>query len=220
MGRLQRLMIDAIRDLRTRVTELEERTTTVYDRCEKAELSRPQCVAVGPRGGCLITPRHALHAWHYRHSVGNTVRYEWGERKVVRVQQAGKSDIAIATLDEDAPPEVAPAKFLPWDWDVHLPTDRNGERFRRPIRAFSCSSDGTLRDTTLSSIGENFGAGSYFVVSGDSGQPVWLPLAEPVLVGCWLYRGSGPSVAHYVYNDIMRCTALDDKPAAMLEAEW
>jgi len=74
-GRLRQAMIEAIRDNRDRLDALEQ---TPYTLCEAAPVSLPPCVAIGPKGGCLITARHALHAAHYPLRAGDIVTYEWG----------------------------------------------------------------------------------------------------------------------------------------------
>ena len=61
-GKLRRAMIAAIRSNRDRIAALEE---SPYTLCEAAPVALPPCVAIGPKGGCLITCRHALHAAHY-----------------------------------------------------------------------------------------------------------------------------------------------------------
>ena len=217
-GALQRAMIDAIRDLQARTTAMEERLRTVYDRCESAEATIPDCVALGSRGGCLITPWHAVGAAHYPHPVGATIRYAWGERRVAESETVAGTDIQVYRLDQRAPEAVHPARYLPWDWPRHLPTDRTGKYLRRRLRALTVKAGGSLHQTTLSSLGEDFGADPAVIQTGDSGQPVWLPLPEPVLIGCWQYRGSGPSVAAYELS-IRRITARE-LPAVMLEAVW
>lgn len=221
MSELLHRVLGEIRSLQARTTALEERLRTVYDRCESAAATIPDCVALGEYGGCVITPWHALGAWHHRHQVGATIRYRWGERKVARLQKAGDNqcDIAIYTFDQEVPESVEPARYLPWDWSRHLPTDALGERLRRPLRALGTKAGGSVHESAVFSLGADFGARASHVVGGDSGQPVWLPLPQPVLIGCWLLAGKGPSVAHY-QEDIRRCTVLDEHPAAMLEAEW
>jgi len=179
-GRLRKAMIEAIRDLRDRVEALEE---SPYTLCEAAPIERPPCVAIGPRGGCLVTPWHAVHAWHYRLRPGDVVTYEWGQRTVLSVAQVASTDIAIAALDAEA--DCEPARLLPWDWSVTLRTDRHGKHLRRRLRALTTKAGGSLHETTVSSLGEGFGADPAVIQTGDSGQPVWLPLPEPVLIGCW-----------------------------------
>jgi hypothetical protein len=76
---------------------------------------------------------------------------------------------------------------------------------------------GGLHETSVLSLGEDFGAAADMIQTGDSGQPVWLPLPEPVLVGCWQYRGSGPSMHHY-WREISRVTA--EMGVAPAEAVW
>jgi hypothetical protein len=219
MSELKRRMIEAIRDLQARVATLEARTERVYDRCEQAEATIPACVALGDKGGIVVTPWHAIGAWHHQHAKGATIRYQWGTRRVARVQQAGNTDIAVYTLDSLVPDEVEPARYLPWDWHRHFPTDVRGERLRRWPRALATKADGSLWDSHVSSLGADFGGGAAHVVKGDSGQPLWLPLAQPVLIGCWLLAGTGPSVAWH-QEAIRRCTVLDANPAAMMEADW
>ena len=185
---------------------MEERLRTVYDRCESAAATIPGCVALGSRGGCLITPWHSVGAAHYPHTVGATIRYSWGERRVVESETVAGTDIQVYRLDQQAPEAVQPARYLPWDWPRHLPTDRTGQHLRRRLRALTTKAGGSVHETTISSLGENFGADPAAIQTGDSGQPVWLPLPEPVLVGCWQYRGSGPA-AHHWWREISRVTA-------------
>ena len=216
-GNAIRAMIEAIRDLQARTTALEERLRNVYDRCESAEATIPGCVALGSRGGCLITPWHSVGAAHYAHSVGATIRYSWGERIVVESETVAGTDIQVYRLDQKAPESVQPACYLPWDWSRHLPTDRTGKHLRRRLRALTTKAGGSLHETTVSSLGEDFGAAADMIQAGDSGQPVWLPLPEPVLIGCWKYRGSGPA-AHHWWREISRVTA--EMGVAPAEAVW
>ena len=217
-GALQRAMIDAIRDLQARTTAMEERLRTVYDRCESAEATIPDCVALVAKGGCLITPWHAVGAAHYPHPVGATIRYAWGERRVAESETVAGTDIQVYRLDQKAPESVQPARYLPWDWPRYLPTDRTGQHLRRRLRALTVKAGGGLHETTVSSLGQSFGAAADMIQTGDSGQPVWLPLPEPVLIGCWQYRGSGASVAAYEF-EIRKITARE-LPAVMMEAVW
>ena len=214
-------LIGEIRSLQARATALEERLRTVYDRCESAAATIPDCVALGECGGCVITPWHALGAWHHQHQVGATIRYRWGERRVARLQKAGDNtvDIAVYTFDQEVPSFVEPARYLPWDWSRHLPTDALGERLRRPLRALGTKAGGSVHESAVYQLGADYAAEARYVVGGDSGQPVWLPLCQPVLIGCWLFAGKGPSVAYH-QEAIRRCTVLDEHPGAMLEAEW
>lgn len=216
-GKLRQAMLEAIRDLRARVEVLEAKAETVYDACEKAELALPPCVSFGPRGGCVITRRHALHAWHYRRSVGDTIRYSWGTRKVIDVRQVPGTDIAVATLDADA--DCEPARRLPWDWERHFPTHHDGARLRRPVVAHAITAVGSLVESKLYSLGSRFGADGTWVRPGDSGQPLWLPTNPVTLIGCWLYAGgSGASVAAH-WKELLRVTASGDYADAMMEAE-
>lgn len=189
MGRLQRLMIDAIRALRGK-------TDTVYDLCAKAPLQRLPCMAIGPRGGTVITPWHVAYAAHYPLQPGSVVKYDWGERKVEKVSIIGKTDIGIATLTEAVPESVTPARMLPHDWHLDMRTQRNTGRLRRSIRAIGSRASGEIVEAELMSISEKFGANGPWA-SGDSGQPVILPLPEPILIGCLLYATSGPTISHY-----------------------
>jgi len=221
MSQLLQNLIGEIRSLQARATALEERLRTVYDRCESAAATIPDCVALGERGGCVITPWHALGAYHHRHEKGDIIRYRWGEREVDRVQKAGDNtvDIAVYTFDQAVPDFVEPARYLPWDWARHLPTDALGERLRRRLRALGTKAGGSVHESAVYQLGADFSAEARYVVGGDSGQPVWLPLPQPVLIGCWLLAGKGPSVAYH-QEAIRRCTVLDEHPAAMLEAVW
>lgn len=188
-GALRKAMIAAIRQNR-------ERLRTVYDRCADATLQHPPAVAIGPRGGCLVTPRHALHAWHYRLTVGDTVRYQWGHRTVASVSQVGQTDLAVATLDEPAPESVRVAAVLPHDWALDLRTIRGGGLLRRPIVAHGIGADGRLHRVEARSVCPTWAAPGPWQ-RGDSGQPLWLPLEQPILLGCHHYAGYGPSPAHY-----------------------
>lgn len=210
-GILKRALIDAIRDLRGRVEALERTPGSV---CEAAPVAVPPCVAIGPRGGCLITPRHAVHAWHNPLKPGDTVRYAWGTRTVAGVRNVAGTDIAIATLDADA--DCEPAAVLPWDWPASLRTDRSGERLKRPVRCFGTRGNGDVAEARLQTIGPNWAAPGPWAL-GDSGQPVWLPTERPVLVGCHHYRGFGPAVHHH-WAAVWRITAADGLVPS--EAEW
>lgn len=182
-------MIDAIRALRGK-------TDTVYHLCAKAPLQRLPCMAIGPRGGTVITPWHVAYAAHYPLKPGDVVKYDWGEREVAKVSAIGKTDIGIATLKEAVPEGVQPAMMLPHDWQLDLRTHRNSGRLRRPIRALGAKGSGEVVEAELFSIDERFGASGPWA-SGDSGQPVILPLPKPILIGCLLYAGSGPNISHY-----------------------
>jgi len=117
------------------------------------------------------------------------------------------------------PDAVQPARYLPWDWARHMPTDARGERLRRRLRALGTKAGGSVHESYVSSLGADFAGGASHVVGGDSGQPLWLPMPQPVLIGCWLLAGKGPSVAWH-QEAIRRCTVLDEHPSVMLEAEW
>ncbi len=74
------------------------------------------------RGGILVTPKHLLHAWHYRLSVGATSHFVTAdnvchERTVVDCTRVNSTrDMAIAEYDEELPEGIVPAKLLPADW--------------------------------------------------------------------------------------------------------
>lgn len=195
-GALRRAMIDAIRGL-------QAKTENVYDRCEAAPLERPDCVAVGPKGGCLITPLHVVSASHY--PVGPVIRWDWGERRVVARTKITGTDLEVATLDR--PATVQPACSLPWDWHLDLRTDRWGSRLRRPLRGLGSKPQGSVVECEVHRLGAAWGARGPFA-SGDSGQAVWLPLERPILVGCHLYAGHGPGVAHY-WEELLKITGRD-----------
>lgn len=201
-GALRRAMIDAIRANR-------ERLRTVYDRCADAPLEHPPAVALGPRGGCLVTPRHALHAWHYRWHVGQHIQYRWGQRTVTAVAQVAGTDIAVATLDEPAPASVEPMRLLPHDWHLDLRTIRGGGLLRRPILAHGIEADGTLHRVDARSVCPTWAAPGPWQ-RGDSGQPVWLPLERPILLGCHHYAGYGPSPSHYWRELAMLGVAVEE----------
>ena len=203
-GALRQAMLAAIRDNR-------ERIKTPYDRCADAPLAVPQSVAIGPRGGTLVTRLHALHAAHYPLAAGATIRYQWGERRVVAVDTVPGTDIAIATLDAVVPDEVTPMRMLPHDWRYDLRTDRWGSHLRDPIVAHGTRADGSVHVVSVLAVGERFGAPGPWA-TGDSGQPVWLPLPEPILVGCHQYAGSGPTPHHH-WLELTRRTL----PEAMME---
>jgi len=210
-GRLRKAMIEAIRSNRDRLDALEQ---SPYTLCEAAPVTLPPCVAIGPKGGCLITPRHAIHAAHYPLRAGDIVTYEWGQRTVVAVSVVTGTDLAVATLDE--PADCEPALTLPWDWSVTLRTDRYGERLRRPIRCLGTKGNGEVVEGELRGIGQNYGASGPWG-PGDSGQPVWLPLERPVVIGCHHLAGYGPAVHHY-WREVARITGADGVAAE--EAVW
>jgi hypothetical protein len=214
-GKLRKAMIAAIRSNRDRIAALEEKTRTIPERCEEAPATRPLCVAIGPRGGCLITPLHAVYAGHYPLAVGSTIRYEWGERRVVATKLIGQTDVAIATLD--SPADCEPARILPWDWANTLKTDRFGKSLRKAVRCLGSKASGEVVQCRLHRLGDTFGAAGPFA-RGDSGQPVWLPLPEPVLIGCLHRAGSGPAIHHYWRDVILAC--LNGTGVAPKEATW
>jgi hypothetical protein len=211
---LLRKLIDAVR-------ELQRKTTTPYDVCAAAPLVRPACAAKGPRGGTLITPVHVLFARHYPLTPGSKIAYDWGTRTVtetfgVRVGTQ-EVDIGVGLLNEPAPDTVTPARYLPWDWDRDLRTDRWGGNLKTPIRAIGVKPTGQPVECNLLSVKDLIGVSGTWEV-GDSGQPIFLPFETPILLCCLLYKNAGPSVAHY-WKEINNIT-LTHGQQTMLEGSF
>lgn len=214
MAELKRRMIQAIRSL-------QKKTATAYDLCDQAPVARLPQMAIGPRGGTLVTRHHVAFSAHYEFPASHELTFIWGKRTVTEWKAVGNTDIAIGTLDSPAPDDVQPCGILPHDWQQDLRVDYTGYQLRRPISAISAKANGSTISATVSSIGQvvserhSFGAAGDWQ-PGDSGQPVILPLPTPILLGCLLYVGAGHSLAHY-WRETMQITV--NRGTAIMPAE-
>jgi len=159
----------------------------------------------GQRAGTLISPRHIVFAYHYRISVGATIRFVDGDNNVVNRtvtarQRIGTTDLMIGVLDANAT-GCGFAKVLPADWADYIPN--NGIYI--PALALD------QQEKALVTNGNNIG-GVYFrvptdvtrltfyesLIFGDSGNPGFLIIdGDLVVLTVWTYggAGSGASVA-------------------------
>ena len=173
----------------------------------------------GVGGGTLITPRHVLLANHvpYRESgvpfplemffvnnAGQTLVY-----KVIDIQQVGKSDIAIGTLDRNADPSLTIYPILPDNWLRYIVNQTEtrsamGSVFQQttvmlPVLYLDYEKKiftGDLTEirmslaTVMTPTFEAARAYAESLVIGDSGNPIFVMVGDKLaLLGAW-FRGT------------------------------
>lgn len=207
---LLRKMIDAIH-------ELQRQVATVAEQSAAATPTWPACVSRTPRSGTAITNRQAVYAQHYALGVGSVLVFG-EERRVVTKATHVAGDIGIAEWDE--PITAEPMRILPWDWQRWIPTQRDQGTLKGRLPVVRANQHGQIVRDTLDVISNQ----GYFsppgdtphptpIVVGDSGCPVWLPLEQPVLIGCLATRSSCSSLA-YEWQKVRTWAP------AVREAEW
>lgn len=132
------------------------------------------------RGVTAISPRHVLMATHYRVPVGYTVTFGSQTRTIVDQTSIPSTDITIGLLDSSVDTFY---KVLPTNWEDYM-------TFHRKLPMLLCTNQkrhAILRDidmlngTTIHSLSSRRSAA---IIVGDSGQPVFIPINnELVLLG-------------------------------------
>lgn len=175
------------------------------------------------RGGCLVTPQHVLFAQHYRLTTSTVIRFVGMHRKqegryaivedrrVQKVWNDGKSDLAIAMLDAPLPDYIKPAKCLPPNFLEYLPIPHGG----LPLIATDQEEKVIVQEVTpqkpdglddynrtcqLTWYGDVTRPEFFELwVSGDSGDPLMMVVDDlPVIIGVAWGAYSVPTVhGHY-----------------------
>ena len=162
--------------------------------------------------GTLITPRHAVFAWHFKPNVGTTLRYisdenEVVERTLIARQRVGLTDIMVGLLDSDVPETIAHYPILPADIDDYLPNIHNP--YHPPTLGLDQQERATVQELHSFDTGAGGSASVHgsndpqrqafwlTKVSGDSGNPCFLLAdGELILILCWYSATTGPNLGN------------------------
>lgn len=203
-------------NINKKVYSLQDHTNGIYLRnndCWAADLDLT-CASpwnsrgTGQQAGTLITPRHAILAAHYNLKAGDSIRFVTKDNQTVRRKiishlvnttwETYTPDIEIVALDSDVPSGITICQLLPANFSTYIANDG----LRLPALWLDQEEKALIGDFQYISYGNSYKvispvianrlAMSESVVSGDSGNPVFLVLnGKMVLVG--VITGSGPS---------------------------
>lgn len=164
------------------------------------------------RAGTLISPRHVVFAAHFAPGKG---RIDFvapdGDRCTREIGEARTvpgTDIQIAVLSSDVSSDIRPAKILPENYADYI-----GDGGGLPVVTFNQNEEALLTELSpiwvdetvkcISSRPSRDRARERFrkpIVSGDSGNPVFLLVGDQPILLCCLKTGgygAGPSLCHY-----------------------
>lgn len=167
--------------------------------------------------GALITSRHLLVATHYPPLVNAPVRFvdadgEVVERTVSEIRTVAGTDISIAVLSAEVPPEVAFYRLAP------------GSLLYQASSASMVDADGKVLAVTIGRTGLFFThtpAATFPlsqvtepIVTGDSGSPFFFVLdSEVVILGTALGAGTSPLASDYFTELVALCAPENRTPA-------
>ena len=157
------------------------------------------------RAGTLISKRHVLFAKHFPLAKGARILFV--DRKgdvcpcrIADMRPIANSDAVVGLLNYEVTPNIRPAKILPLDWagalgaGAGLPVvtlNQKEEAVVGELGGLSPLGGGSWIGARQPDPGTLRGAFARRIVSGDSGNPVFLLVGkEPVLVYC-LHTGGG-----------------------------
>lgn len=161
------------------------------------------------RGQTLVSPRHYIGAAHWPVSVGTTLHFVTSANAVVArtvtgIQDISGTDIRVGVLNADVPGTIDFARVLPANWATKLPTL---SLFGVPV----CSTDQSYTASCRLLVGLSTNVVcapptaanqmSFYkpAISGDSGSPCFMIVANKMVLLCaWLGGGGGlgPSITH------------------------
>ena len=207
---LFRRIIDAIH-------ELQRQVATIHEQSAKATLTWPAAVSSTPRSGTAITPRHCIYAVHYPLTVGWRLRFGDEIREVTRCTPV-IGDIGVAEWKE--PISTPPMQILPWDFARWLPVHRDGVTLKTPLPVARCNQRLQVIRAAVTRLSDRVHLEARRdnpdfqpVQIGDSGCPIFLPLPQPVLLGCLQFHTGGPAV-HHAWREVATWAP------ELKEAEW
>ncbi len=162
------------------------------------------------RGQTLISPRHYIGAAHWAVSVGTTLHFVTSDntlvsRTVTARQVISGTDIIVGVLNADVPGTISFARVLPDAWASKLPTlsfaaypcvsvDQTHQVWMRELASLSANVQ--CQRPVLSSRLPFYRE----AISGDSGSPCFLIVANKMVLLCTWYGGgggSGPFITHH-----------------------
>lgn len=95
------------------------------------------------KGGCLITPRHAIHAKHYQWIVGTTVYFNDMDGLVypavideIKANFTTTDDLAVARFADPLPAIIKPAKVLGTNFQQYMPHIPSGAQGAIPASSY------------------------------------------------------------------------------------
>jgi hypothetical protein len=171
------------------------------------------------RAGTLVSRRHFIAAWHYRHPVGTVLRFIAGdnqavERTMTARARVGTTDIMVGLLDEDLPETIAHYKVFPADVEDYFYS--LGTSYCLPTLGLDQQEKALVQDCfLLNTAGQVYckksvdpTRGDFWEqkISGDSGNPCFAIVDdELVLLTTWWGADSGPGLHNYIdeVNSVM-----------------
>jgi len=206
------------------IFSLQDHTNGIYTRNPNCWASDLDLTCLSPwnlssvnlRAGTLITPRHCILAAHFILRAGDSIRFVTKDNVTIRRKiiahkvntdwNAYKPDIEIITLDSDVPNTITPCQFLPSNYVNYIANDGKGlpvlytdqEEKALALEVMNINLD--KRFELQGSNVPNRTALSETVISGDSGNPIFLVLNDKLVVfGFFTYGGfgSGNALTHY-----------------------
>lgn len=166
---------------------------------------------VNLRAGTLVSPRHIVFAEHFRLSTtpGNNDIVFVTDNNVTITRQIISaaypvSDIGVALLDSDVPPEITHYRVLPQDWRDYLKQtedlpmlhlDQQEKAIVRDMRNLFPGVANMRHKTPTDATRLMY---SEAIIGGDSGNPAFVVIGdEPVLVLTHFGSTLGPFYTHY-----------------------
>jgi hypothetical protein len=202
-----------------RVFDLQDHTTPNYRRnmncwakdfvAELTAISPWNSGSANQKGGCLISPRHYLHATHFAIPTGATVRFVKTDNTVVtRTVSANQAiagtDFTVALLDSDVGAGISFAKVLPASAaaklpssDVWLPAASTDQTEDLTVRVWNASTSAAAMASFITpftgSADDEIRRAFYKpAIGGDSGSPAFIFInSQLVLLTLWNFGGGG-----------------------------
>lgn len=173
------------------------------------------------RAGTLISPRHIIFATHYQINTGATIRFVDNSNNIVTRTMTNKTnitntDFTIGVLDSNVPNTISFAKILPQNSSSYLPSlllngGSLGITYTVPCLRLDYEEKALISDLSSLDRGPGFlnalgftlpilpNRLNYFenIISGDSGNPIFLIINNSLVILTTITGGLDGSVVYY-----------------------